>query len=218
MVLILFGPPGCGKGTQAERIAETFNIPAISTGDLLRAEVAAASNLGLEVKETLARGEFVSDKLVTKILLRRLRRSDCQKGFLLDGYPRTLDQAETLGRFFKRHNMDPIAIHLDVPDDDITGRIVSRRQCPKCHHIYNLKFQPPKADGICDNDGVELTWRSDDREDVVRARLAAYHQLTGPAIEFYKNQTYYKINGAQHPKLVFEVIESILQPSLVGVN
>lgn len=218
MVLLLFGPPGCGKGTQAERIAETFRIPAISTGDLLRAEVAAATPLGLEVKETLARGEFVSDKLVTKILLRRLRRPDCEKGFLLDGYPRTLDQAETLGRFFKRHHMYPIAIHLDVPDDEITGRIVARRQCPKCHHIYNLNYQPPKSVGLCDNDGAELTWRSDDREDVVRARLAAYHQLTGPAIDFYKSQVYYRINGAQSPKNVYSAIESILQPALVGVN
>lgn len=213
MVLLLFGPPGCGKGTQAERIAETFNLPAISTGDLLRAEVAAGTDLGVEVKSILASGGLVSDKLVTKILLRRLKTADCRDGYLLDGYPRTLDQAETLDRFFRKQGISPISIHLDVPEGAITKRITARRQCPKCKHIYNLISQPPMAADSCDFDGTALLCRADDQEDVVRARLQTYHELTGPAIDFFSRQTYHRIDGQRPPVDVFHEIEEVLQAS-----
>ena len=215
MVLLLFGPPGCGKGTQAVRIAESFHIPAISTGDLLRAEVAAQTDLGLEVKSILASGGLVSDKLVTKILLRRLKTDDCKDGYLLDGYPRTLDQAETLDRFFKKAEIKPISIHLDVPEDVITSRITSRRQCPKCKAIYNVISQPPRVADICDNDAEPLITRADDKEDVVRARLQAYHELTGPAIEFFSRQTYHRIDGQRSPAVIFEEIQGLLQAASV---
>lgn len=211
LVLILFGPPGCGKGTQAERIAHSFGIPAISTGDLLRAEVAAKSDLGREVESLLASGALVSDKLVTKILLRRLKRPDSKHGFLLDGYPRTLDQAETLGRFFKRHHMHPIALHLDVPAEAIVTRITARRQCSVCKHIYNLLSQPPKVEGRCDLDGHPLISRADDRDEVIRARLRTYEEQTGPAIEYYKGQNYHRIDGMKAPDQVFAAIENVLQ-------
>ena len=215
MVLLLFGPPGCGKGTQALRIAESFHIPAISTGDLLRAEVAAETDLGLEVKSILASGGLVSDKLVTKILLRRLKTDDCKDGYLLDGYPRTLDQAETLDRFFKKQEIAPISIHLDVPEDVITARITSRRQCPTCKAIYNVISQPPRVPDTCDNDGSALITRADDKEDVVRARLKAYHELTGPAIEFFSRQTYHRIDGQRPPAEVFQEILGVLQAASV---
>jgi adenylate kinase len=216
VVLLLFGPPGCGKGTQAERIAETFHIPAISTGELLRAEVSAGTDLGHQVQATIASGAFVSDELVTKILLRRLKRADSKNGFLLDGYPRTLKQAKTLGRFFKKHGLNPVAIHLDVSEDVIAARITSRRQCPVCGHIYNLISQPPLVAGRCDLDGAELVCREDDRDEVIRARLRAYTELTGPAIDYYKDRTYLRIDGARSPDLVFGAIEEALHSAMVA--
>jgi adenylate kinase len=218
VVLILFGPPGCGKGTQAERITATFGLPAISTGALLRSEVAAKTDLGVEVQSVMASGAFVSDELVTKILLRRLKDPDSKKGFLLDGYPRTLKQALTLGRFFKKQGMQPVVVHLDVPEELIVGRITSRRQCSKCGHIYNLISQPPAVEGKCDVDGAELTIRADDQDEVIRARLKAYHELTGPAIDHYKSKTYHRIDGSKSPDEVFAGIHAALQPSLVGAG
>jgi len=220
VVLLLFGPPGCGKGTQAERIADTFHIPAISTGDLLRGEVEAASALGKQVQATLASGAFVSDDLVTEILLKRLQRADCRTGFLLDGFPRTLEQAGTIDTFFAGAGVDPIAIHIDVPEEAITARITARRQCPKCRHIYNLISHRPIQGDQCDIDGSVLITRADDREDVIRARLRAYHELTGPAIDHYKRKNffrnYFRINGAAMPEKVFEEIKAVLQAETVA--
>ena len=216
MVLLLFGAPGCGKGTQAERIAEMYHIPAISTGELLRAEVQAGSDLGKRVQEVIASGAFVSDDLVSEILLQRMQRQDCRGGFLLDGYPRTLEQAKTLDRFFARNGIAPIALHIDVPEDTIAARITARRQCPKCHHIYNLISQRPIQPNLCDIDGTLLVTRPDDKEDVIRARLRAYHELTGPAIDYFKRSVYFRIDGSQVPELVFEEIKSALQGAAIA--
>jgi adenylate kinase len=214
VVVILFGPPGCGKGTQAQLITELLHLPAISTGDLLRAEFAAGTPLGMKAGSIMLAGGLVSDGMVDAMLVKRLRRADCRDGFLLDGHPRTLDQALFLDRVIAGHGWDePIVIHLDVPDSVIVPRITSRRQCPQCHRIYNLLHQPPKAPGVCDLCGVELAVRKDDREDVVRDRLGAYAQLTGPAIAHYTRRgRYHRIDGARSPEDVFEQIEKVLQP------
>lgn len=213
MVILLFGAPGCGKGTQAELISERFHIPAISTGELLRSEVAVGSDLGLQVSTLLAAGSFVSDELVTEILLLRIQRRDCADGFLLDGYPRTLAQAKALDRFFVRYGIEPITLHIDVPEESIAARITARRQCPKCHHIYNLVSNPPQVADRCDFDGLALYCRSDDRAEVIRKRLEGYHEATGPAIDYYKNRNYHHVDGQKSPDHVFQQITAVLEPA-----
>jgi adenylate kinase len=193
-----------------------YHVPAISTGELLRAEVRAGSALGKRVQAVIASGAFVSDHLVTEILLQRIQRSDCRGGFLLDGYPRTLEQATTLDRYFVRAGISPVALHIDVPEDTITARITARRQCPMCHHIYNLISQRPIQPNLCDIDGTLLVTRPDDKEDVIRARLRTYHELTGPAIDYYKSRVYFRIDGSAVPELVFEEIKTTLQGAAIA--
>src|SRR5580692_5806100 len=151
LVFLLFGPPGSGKGTQAGRISNWLGIPAISTGDMLREEIKAGSALGNAAKSIMASGGLVGDDLVNKMLAHRVSAPDSAHGFLLDGYPRTVEQAEYLdGLLNERHLPSPIVLHLDVPMDALVGRLTSRRQCPKCKRIYNLLHQPPKVAGVCD--------------------------------------------------------------------
>lgn len=218
MILLLFGPPGCGKGTQARLITDLLHIPAISTGDLLRAEITSGTPLGLKAQAIMTAGGLVSDDLVNAMLVNRLKRHDCREGFLLDGYPRTLEQALFLDRVLaQRGGGEPMIIHMDVPASVILPRITSRRQCPKCNRIYNVLHQPPKSAGVCDVDGVELATRKDDRQDVVRDRLRAYEQLTGPAIAHYTGKRmYHRIDGTQRPDRVFAAIQQVLRPAFVG--
>jgi len=213
VVLLLFGPPGSGKGTQSRLITNWLGIPAISTGDMLRAEIQAGTELGNAARSIMASGGLVSDDLVNKMLARRVAQPDCQRGFLLDGYPRTLQQAEYFDALVKERGLPkPIILHLDVPMDALIGRLTSRRQCPKCGRIYNLLHQPPKKAGVCDDDGTPLVTRKDDQEDVVRDRLRTYDELTRPVLAYYQDRNYYQIRGDRSPSYIFEVITGILEP------
>ncbi|HYL78654.1 MAG TPA: adenylate kinase [Bryobacteraceae bacterium] len=213
MVLLLFGPPGSGKGTQSRLITNWLGIPAISTGDMLRAEIQAGTELGESARSIMTSGGLVGDDLVNKMLASRVAQPDCQKGFLLDGYPRTVDQAEYLdGLIAERKLEKPIILHLDVPADALAGRLTSRRQCPKCGRIYNLLQQPPKKAGICDDDGTPLITRKDDQEETVRERIRTYDELTRPVLAHYQDRNYYQIRGDRSPSYIFEEITGILDP------
>jgi adenylate kinase len=213
VVLLLFGPPGSGKGTQSRLITNWLGIPAISTGDMLRSEIQAGTKLGESVRCIMTSGGLVGDELVNEMLAHRVSQPDCQAGFLLDGYPRTVDQAEYLDRIVcERALPKPIILHLDVPLDALVGRLTSRRQCPKCGTIYNLLHQPPKKAGICDNDGNPLGTRKDDQEDVVRERLRTYEAQTRPVLAHYQDRNYYQIRGDRSPGYIFEEITGILDP------
>ncbi len=182
MKLLILGAPGAGKGTQAKFIAKKYGIEHISTGDLLRAEVAEGTPLGLDCKAKMEKGEYISDEIVTALLEKKLNSDDCKNGFLLDGYPRTTVQAETLQRIAPPLDA---AIVLDVPDEVIIERMGGRIVCKKCGQVYHKTNNPPKVEGVCDVCGGEVVARADDNEEVVKNRLVKYHQETAPIIGFY---------------------------------
>jgi len=192
--IVLLGPPGAGKGTQAQRISEHYRIPQISTGDLLREHVKQGTPLGLEARAIMARGELVPDNLVCDMVAWRLREPDSERGFILDGFPRTQKQAGWLDAFLKYEFFDsgkwrswlPIVIRIDVDYNKLLFRITGRRTCPTCGRIYNVHSHPPLVDEICDADGSKLVMREDDREEVVRERLDAYDRQTKPVAEYYE--------------------------------
>jgi adenylate kinase len=217
LIILLFGPPGCGKGTQGRLIIDWLKprIPAISTGDMLRAEIAAGSELGKKTQATIAAGALVSDDLINDILRSRIDRPDCKNGFMLDGYPRTVEQAEYLdGLIAERGLPAPIVIHLDVPADVLVGRMISRRQCPQCGRMYNVLSKRPKVAGRCDEDGAALIVRKDDREDVIRERLATYEKVTRPVLNHYPSRQYFQISGDRSTSYIFEEITSILEKEI----
>jgi adenylate kinase len=212
LILLLFGPPGCGKGTQAAMLAERYRIPAISTGEIFRAELKAGTELGKMASSIMAAGGLVSDEIVDAIVAGRITKPDCAGGFLLDGYPRTVPQAEALGKLLREKGLPrPVVIHMDVPDDTLVARLTARRQCPKCLRIYNILSQPPKAEGVCDLDGTALLTREDDREEVIRRRLRAYAEQTGPILEWYGPANIRTVDGAASPAEVFRAIEAALR-------
>lgn len=214
LIILLFGPPGCGKGTQGRLIVDWLKprIPCISTGDLFRAEMAAKTPLGLEAQAIVTAGGLVPDALVNKMLCVRIGQPDCVNGFMLDGYPRTLEQAEFFdGLVASRHLPAPVVIHLDVPADVLVGRMVSRRQCSRCGRMYNVLSMRPKTDGICDDDGAPLIVRKDDREDVIRERLQTYKEVTRPVLNHYPSERYFQISGDRSSAYIFEEITDILE-------
>jgi adenylate kinase len=195
--MILLGPPGAGKGTQAKRIVERYHIPQISTGDILRDNVARNTELGRAAKTIMARGELVPDLLVCDMVADRLRQPDCKAGFILDGFPRTPAQAGWLDAFLQReffHNSNhgkdlPIVIRIEVDYNQLLKRLTGRRTCTASgQHIYNIHFQPPRADNVCDIDGSQLVTRNDDREEVIRERLKAYDLQTRPVADYYEQK------------------------------
>jgi len=194
--IVLLGPPGAGKGTQAKRITERYAIPQISTGDLLRENVRNGTALGLKAKDIMARGELVPDELLYDMVAERLRRPDCERGYILDGFPRTAAQAGWLDAFLEREILDnpkcgkwlPFVISMDVDYNVLLLRLTGRRTCPTCERIYNVHYQPPRVDGICDVDGAKLVTRNDDREEVIRERLQAYERQTRPVAEYYQQK------------------------------
>jgi len=211
-VIILIGPPGCGKGTQAERIRDQFQIPAISTGAMLRAEMQEGTELGKMAAEIAQQGGLVGDDIINAIVKSRLQKPDCEFGFLLDGYPRTVAQAEYLDKLLVKIGFPvPQVLHIDVPEQSIVDRITLRRQCPACGHIYNLKFHPPPKDGVCDLDGAQLYTRKDDNEETVRARLKAYNDSTAPLIDYYRTKAYSRVDGEAHPDEVFSAIAAAIK-------
>ncbi|MGD0135183.1 MAG: adenylate kinase [Bryobacteraceae bacterium] len=218
MVLLLFGPPGSGKGTQSGRISNWLGIPAISTGDMLREEIKAGTALGNAAKSIMASGGLVGDDLVNRMLAQRVSSPDSAHGFLLDGYPRTVEQAEYLDRLLAdRSFQTPIVLHLDVPMDALVGRLTSRRQCPQCKRIYNLLQMPPRNPGVCDDDGTPLITRKDDSEEVVSERIRTYDEVTRPVLAYYQDRKYHQIRGDRSPGYIFEAITGILEP-LVSKN
>jgi adenylate kinase len=223
VIVLLLGPPGCGKGVQARFIASRFGIPAISTGELFRSECRTGTDLGRLACAILSGGGLVEDEVVNAILARRISLPEFWPGFLLDGYPRTLPQAQFLDHTLKQRGSDPVvSIHLDVPFPLIVKRIASRRQCPRCSHIYNVLYQPPKAAGVCDSDRTALVTREDDREDIIWQRLKVFDEQTGPVILHYAKSQYYRIDGALAPAEVSARIEAVLNdcavPEPAGVN
>jgi len=195
--IILLGAPGAGKGTQAKLIAATYGVPQVSTGDLFRENVARGTELGLKVKEVLSRGELVTDGLVNDMVAERLGHPDVRRGFILDGFPRTVGQAEWLDGYLKSRQLRdgsaapfsalrPLVIQVVVRYNQLLQRITGRRTCPTCGRIYNVHFQPPKVEGICDVDGGRLIVRPDDTEEVVAERLKAYERQTLPLVAYYK--------------------------------
>ncbi len=211
MIVLLFGPPGCGKGTQASLIAASFGIPAISTGEMFRAECQAGTELGRLACSILKNGGLVGDDIVNQMVANRIAAPDCAGGFLLDGYPRTVQQAMYLASLLDRRGLPaPVIVHLDVADDVLVRRLAARRQCPQCKRIYNVLSQPPRNDGRCDEDGAALMTRDDDHEAVIRQRLRAYAELTGPILQWYGNGTVNTIDGAARPEQVSAAIERLL--------
>ena len=180
---------------------------------MLRAEIQAGTDLGESAKSVMASGGLVGDDLVNKMLAKRVAQPDSKTGFLLDGYPRTVAQAEFLDTLLAGLKLPkPIILHLDVPADAIAGRLTSRRQCPKCGRIYNLLQQPPQKPGVCDVDGTTLVTRKDDQEDTVRERIRTYDEITRPVLAHYQDQNYYQIRGDRSPSYIFEEITGILDP------
>lgn len=204
LALILFGPPGSGKGTQSKILVERLGIPQISTGDMLREEIRRSSAVGRSIEERMKSGLLVSDDLVNRLVAERLRQPDTAGGFILDGYPRTRQQAEVLLGLLTPAGWVPVVIHLVVDYNIIIGRISGRRQCPQCGTLYNDTSRPPRVSGQCDRDGVALVVRDDDRESVVRERLDAYQEQTQPLIEFFRhsNDVLYELDASQDPPAV----------------
>ncbi len=213
MNLILLGPPGAGKGTQAKRIVEKYGIPQISTGDMFREAVAKGTELGKKAKEYMDRGELVPDEIVIGIVRERLSQPDCERGFILDGFPRTLNQAEALDEMLDDmgRRIDAV-INIVVPDEEILKRIVYRRICKECGAVYNLIYNPPERDGICDKCGGELYQRDDDKEETVRERLRVYREQTEPLIEYYGRKNLIRdIDGTKDIDDVWKQIEGVLE-------
>lgn len=189
---IFLGPPACGKGTQTEKLAEYLNFPHVDTGSLLRAEIKNETPDGKIAKTFIDKGNLVPADLVAKIIKNRLSQDDCKNGYILDGYPRSVEQADKLEiinqEINKDEKVDFRAIYFDIDTEILVERIVNRRSCPVCGEIYNLEFKPPKVEGHCDKDGAELTQRKDDTREVAQARFDTYFRETAPLIEYYKNK------------------------------
>jgi adenylate kinase len=184
--LILLGPPGAGKGTQATRLTEDFGVPHVATGDILRAAVAEQTELGTEAKRYMDAGELVPDSVITGVILERIAQDDARDGFLLDGFPRTVEQADSLGREIEAAGRRlTAALLIEAPDDVVVKRISGRRVNPSTGRVYHVDFDPPKLAGRDDEDGSELVQRDDDKEETVRKRLVVYHQQTEPLIDYY---------------------------------
>lgn len=195
VVVVFLGPPGSGKGTQGKIISRELNIPHIATGDIMREAVAMETELGKKVKDYLNRGLLVPDDIVIGIIEERLRKDDVKNGFILDGFPRTVEQARALEELFKKMGIkDYKVVYLDVPDEDIVKRISGRRTCTKCGKVYNVFYSPPRDDNRCDDCKSELVIREDDTEEKVRKRLEVYKQSTLPVLEFY-GQKVIKVSG-----------------------
>jgi adenylate kinase len=193
--VIFLGPPGAGKGTQAKRVAEMYGIPQISTGDILRENVAKGTELGRTAKAIMERGDLVPDQLVQDMVANRLNAEDCRRGYILDGFPRTVAQAEWLDKYLKTKVFDnlnparvPVVVSLRVEYNSLLQRLTGRRSCPTCGRIYNVHFQPPRVADICDVDGSKLVTRPDDREEVVGERLKEYERKTLPLTDYYRAQ------------------------------
>lgn len=212
MKIIMLGAPGAGKGTQAIMIAEKYNIPHISTGDIFRANIKNQTELGKKAKSYMDQGLLVPDELTCDLVVDRIAKKDCENGYILDGFPRTIPQAEALtAALSAQGGQIDYAIDVDVPDSNIVNRLGGRRACLKCGATYHIKFNTPKKEGICDSCGEALVLRDDDRPDTVQKRLDVYHAQTQPLIEYYKEKgVLRKVDGTVPVEEVFAAICAIL--------
>ncbi len=213
MKIIMLGAPGAGKGTQAKQIADKYSIPHISTGDIFRANIKNGTDLGKKAKEYMDQGLLVPDELTCDLVMDRIQQDDCSKGFILDGFPRTIPQAEALTAALDKINqtMD-FAVDVDVPDENIVNRMSGRRACLNCGATYHIVSIPTKVEGICDRCGNEVVLRADDAPETVQKRLNVYHEQTQPLIEYYSNQGILKsVDGTQPMDKVFADIIDILE-------
>jgi len=202
--LIFLGAPGAGKGTQAREVATHFGIPQISTGDILRDAVKKQTPLGMAAKAKMEAGALVPDDVVCGIVEERIGEADCQKGFILDGFPRTIAQAQFVDRVLQAKGRGrPQVLNIEVDEDLLLKRLTGRRTCSVCGEIYNVHFSPPKVEGICDKDGGKLLYRADDNEATIRQRLEAYHRQTSPLIEYYRAQgVLHEVDGNKDPETI----------------
>ena len=212
MRLIMLGAPGAGKGTQAGRLAEAYKIPHISTGDIFRANIKGGTELGKKAKSYMDAGKLVPDELVCDLVSDRIAQEDCKDGFILDGFPRTIPQAEALDAAMAKMGIKlDAAVNVDVPDENIVRRMGGRRACLKCGATYHIEYLKPKTEGICDNCGSELVLRDDDKPETVLTRLSVYHEQTQPLIEYYeKAGTLKTVDGTVSADEVFAEIKKIL--------
>ena len=212
MKIIMLGAPGAGKGTQAQMIADKYNIPHISTGDIFRANIKNGTELGKKAKEYMDKGLLVPDELTVQLLLDRVANEDCKNGYVLDGFPRTIPQADVLdNELTKLGDKVDYAVNVDVPDENIVHRMSGRRACLKCGATYHIEHIPPKTEGICDKCGSELVLRDDDKPETVQNRLAVYHEQTQPLIEYYDKKNILKtVDGTKDMQEVFSDIVNIL--------
>ena len=212
MKIIMLGAPGAGKGTQAKMIADKYQVPHISTGDIFRANIKNGTELGKKAKEYMDKGQLVPDELTVEILLDRVAQDDCKNGYVLDGFPRTIPQADVLDtELTKLGDKVDYAINVDVPDENIVRRMSGRRACLKCGATYHIEHIPPKKEGICDNCGSELVQRDDDKPETVQNRLSVYHEQTQPLIDYYNKKGILKsVDGTKDMQEVFDEITGIL--------
>lgn len=213
MKIIMLGAPGAGKGTQAKRIAAKYGIPHISTGDIFRANIKSGTELGKKAKEYMDQGLLVPDELVVDLVIDRFKQPDCEKGYVLDGFPRTIPQAKALDEALEK-NGDAVqyAIDVDVPDEDIVNRMSGRRACVNCGGTYHVVTIPPKVEGICDTCGASLVLRDDDQPETVKKRLTVYHDQTQPLIHYYQSKGILKsVDGTKIMDVIFDQIVAILE-------
>ena len=212
MKIVMLGAPGAGKGTQAKKIAAKYAVPHISTGDIFRANIKEGTELGLKAKQYMDQGLLVPDEVTIGMLLDRIHQADCNGGFILDGFPRTIPQAESLTRALaEAGEAIDFAIDVDVPDANIVNRMGGRRACLKCGATYHVEFAPPKTENICDVCGAELVLRDDDKPETVQKRLTVYHEQTQPLIDYYKGKgVLHSVDGTQPMGAVFASITEIL--------
>jgi adenylate kinase len=210
--LILLGPPGAGKGTQAERLVDDFDLPYYATGDILRAAVKEGSELGTEAKGYMDKGDLVPDDLICRVIMERIDKPEAADGFLLDGFPRTVKQAEVLeDALAKRDRRLTAALLIEVEDEEVIRRLSGRRVCTKNGHLYHVEFDPPKNEGVCDQDGSKLVQRDDDKPDTVKHRLDVYHDQTSPLVDRYEDQNLLRrFDGKRPPGEVHDHIRATL--------
>ena len=216
MILIMLGAPGTGKGTVASKLSERLNIPQVSTGDIFRKAIAEKTPVGIEAEKYISQGMLVPDEVTIKIVEERLKDSDVQNGLILDGFPRTIEQADALDKMLKSVNKNiRLAINLETPEEEIIDRIVSRRICSNqdCKAVFNTKLNPPKVDDVCDKCGAELKQRKDDNEETVKNRLETYYNQSAPIVDYYKNKglLYSSEVSLKINKMAIDVVEEVYE-------
>lgn len=213
MKIIMLGAPGAGKGTQAKMLADKYEIPHISTGDIFRANIKNGTELGNKAKVYMDKGMLVPDELTCDLVVDRIRQDDCAKGYILDGFPRTIPQAECLDKALEALNEKiDYAVDVEVPDENIVRRMSGRRACLSCGATYHVVYNPPKEEGVCDRCGKELVLREDDKPETVEKRLKVYHEQTQPLIDYYKNKDVLaEVDGTRDMQEVFDAVVAVLE-------